>query len=596
MLEARDALLAVAAATDLADYEAFWRAFAKRGFGMGAVGPARASANNSPVTESFDVGSAVQVVGASLDDSITSCDHDGNFDNDEVGVLSLTFKNIGIGAIQGGTATVSTTLAGLTFPGGAQVALPTLTPFQSASVSFQVQAAGIHGKQGATFDLDLAAPGLIGGGHLQAHQGFRVNFDVKPALSGLDDVESPASRWTSAADITLDTGSPWTIFTASATDHFWLGPDPAFPADLYLSSPALTVASNQDFVVTFKHRYDLEKDTKAAYDGAVIELTTDNGVNWVDVGAAATPAYNSTLDNQGAGPLGGRKAWSGKSPGYPAFQTVTVGLGRRYAGQTVKFRFRVGSDDALGGRGWEVDDIQFAGITNQPFPMVMSDPNACGTNRAPEVTVGPDQVVPEGSLVTLTATATDADHDPLTFTWTQKQGPDVSLTTDKFSAPPVKADTLLVFELVVTDGLHDVGPFPVRVTVQSTNRAPVVTVPATLQVMAGESLAIAATGTDDDGDPLTWEWTETNGPFAALRGDKSATVTLTAPIVDTESTVTLEVVVRDASHTSAPATVAVTVTPVAPPAPPKGCGCTTGGGLEGLSLLLVGALLRRRRH
>ena len=53
-LEARDALLAAAAATDLRDYNAVRQAFAKRGAGAGAAGPDKwLSLDNNPVVESY---------------------------------------------------------------------------------------------------------------------------------------------------------------------------------------------------------------------------------------------------------------------------------------------------------------------------------------------------------------------------------------------------------------------------------------------------------------------------------------------------------------------------------------------------------------
>ena len=52
-LEARDALLAVAQASDPADRSAFNQAFARRGFGVLATGPDRFSANNRVVVEDF---------------------------------------------------------------------------------------------------------------------------------------------------------------------------------------------------------------------------------------------------------------------------------------------------------------------------------------------------------------------------------------------------------------------------------------------------------------------------------------------------------------------------------------------------------------
>jgi hypothetical protein len=52
-LEARDALLAVAKARDLKDYEIFWRAFAQRGAGVGAKAPGRYSTTQTKAVESF---------------------------------------------------------------------------------------------------------------------------------------------------------------------------------------------------------------------------------------------------------------------------------------------------------------------------------------------------------------------------------------------------------------------------------------------------------------------------------------------------------------------------------------------------------------
>lgn len=54
-IEARNALLAVADATDDSDFLIWARAFAKRGMGVGAVGPARDSVGFEGVVESFEV-------------------------------------------------------------------------------------------------------------------------------------------------------------------------------------------------------------------------------------------------------------------------------------------------------------------------------------------------------------------------------------------------------------------------------------------------------------------------------------------------------------------------------------------------------------
>ncbi len=595
--EARDALLATAAATDLADYELFWRAFARRGMGMGAKSPARDSGNNSPVTESFDVGSAGQVVSITLNDSVTSCDHDGQLDNDEEGLLSVTVKNIGIGALFGAQVDVSTLTQGILFPSGSTAAVPTLTPFQTAKLDFHVKAEGIRGAQGATFGAVMSGTGLLGG-NVSGQGAFRVNYDLTPAVTATDDVEAPASLWTSAHDATLGAPVDFRVYTDTATSHWWFGPDVPYPSDLWLSSPDLKVAANQDLIVTFKHRYDFETDSKGNYDGAVIEVSSDSGATWTDVGASAKPGYGGVLDGQGSNPLGGHGAFVGKSAGYPAFVPTTVTLGRRYAGQTVRLRFRIGTDDAVGLRGYEVDDIGFAGITNSPFPLVVADPNACGTNRAPVITVGPDQTVFEGATVTLVGSASDADGDPVTLAWTQRSGPAVTLggpNLDTFTAPSVKADTQLVFELMASDGLHDVGPAQARVTVQSANKAPVASAPGTVEVGEGDTITISGTGTDPDGDPLTYRWTQLDGPGAIVADETTDTLSFTAPIVNEDAHVTLQLVVSDPSHEGAPALVDVLVKNKLGDTAPKGCGCTGGGPLELFGLVAVASLLRRRR-
>lgn len=50
-----------------------------------------------------------------------------------------------------------------------------------------------------------------------------------------------------------------------------------------------------------------------------------------------------------------------------AFVTTTASLGTGYAGKTVKLRFRIGTNDQGSATGWELDQLDFTGITNTPF-------------------------------------------------------------------------------------------------------------------------------------------------------------------------------------------------------------------------------------
>ena len=607
MVEARDAILAVAAAQDPLDFALFSTAFAKRGMGMKAVAPDRDAQDNKPVIESFITGNDLAIVSVKLDDTVNSCDHDGILDNNETGRLVITVKNVGTGSLSATRAVVTTASPNITLSNGGGVIFPTSTPFAVVSASLEVSLKGAVGSGGVTFGVAVTDPTLAVAGSVNATSSFRVNFDSKANGSSIDDVESPMSLWTATSDPNGNTGSNWRRFEAAATDHHWFGPNPSSPADTWLTSPTLNVAAAGNFVVTFQHRWEFEGTQVEYFDGGVVEISVDNGATWVDVGTALTPAYNGTLTMQGSNPLKARKAFVGKSPGYPAFLLQTVNLGNTYAGKAVKLRFRIGSDDAAALKGWEVDDLDFAGLTTKPFPTIETDPNTC-SNTAPKVTVGPDQAVDEGTAVTLVGSATDAESDPVTLTWTQTGGMAVVLGSGNlFTAPQVDADTQLTFELTAFDGKAKSAPAVQHVLVRNVNQRPVAIAPAAQVVTEGADVTLVGTGTDPDGDAITgYSWTQVGGPVAPLDGQGTASLHFVAPQVLEDTTLTFELVVQAGGLDSTPSRVEVKVLnsvaqPVIPvkPVPTKnGCGCNAGaeglGSLLGLVLLALKA--RRRRQ
>ncbi len=100
-----------------------------------------------------------------------------------------------------------------------------------------------------------------------------------------------------------------------------------------------------------------------------------------------------------------------------------------------------------------------------------------GTNSAPNAVAGGSQTVTAGALVTLNGSASnDPDGDTLTYSWSQTTGPAVTLSnatsaTASFTAPSVTSDTLLRFELRVTDtnGLLDTATANVTVAINGTS-------------------------------------------------------------------------------------------------------------------------------
>jgi choice-of-anchor B domain-containing protein len=98
-----------------------------------------------------------------------------------------------------------------------------------------------------------------------------------------------------------------------------------------------------------------------------------------------------------------------------------------------------------------------------------------GSNAAPNAVAGNNQTVRTGAQVTLNgAGSNDPDGDTLTYSWTQTLGPAVTLSnadtaTASFTAPAVTSDTLLRFNLAVTDpaGLNDSADVSVTITVNN---------------------------------------------------------------------------------------------------------------------------------
>ena len=95
-----------------------------------------------------------------------------------------------------------------------------------------------------------------------------------------------------------------------------------------------------------------------------------------------------------------------------------------------------------------------------------------GTNLPPVANSGVDQIVNEGDVVQLDGTASsDIDGDPLSFQWTQTQGPTITLSDSTisqptFTAPDIDENILFEFQLVVNDGEFSSLPDLVNVIVR----------------------------------------------------------------------------------------------------------------------------------
>ncbi len=575
LLEARDAFLAVALASDLTDYTAFTRAFAKRGAGVYAVAPDRNSATNMPVVEDFNVGAAIVPTTAIVTDDVAPvCNADGVLDNGEIGTLTVSFRNVGNAALASTAVTVSSATAGITFPDGATLTLPAAGQFQTVSASLPIAMNGLA-PVATLFDVTITVPDLGGGAPAPVTLSLLGNYDVVGNASYLDTVETPATAWQVVnSPATMGVTEIWQRVTLAPNNHRWSGASATQAGTSDLVSPAMYVLPEQPFVVSFRHRYSFESPV---FDGGVIELSSDGGATWTDVGAAA--GYNGALGTASANPLGGRAAYVNQSTDYPAYSSRTLDLGLAYAGRRVKLRFRVASDAGTSSPGWDVDDIQVAGVSAPPFDLMIGQPATC--NNAPVANAGlsraVDELTPAPAFAPVTVTldgsaSFDADGHPMTFQWRQTSGPPVTLSDvtarqPTFTAPLVAraaSPAQLVFQLNVFDGTVASAPVFVGISITNVNRPPVANAGAAQLVAERTVITLDGGGsTDPDADDtITYLWSQTAGPVVTLSSTTARQPTFTAPDVAASTALTFRLVVNDGLASSAASAITVTLSDV----------------------------------
>jgi MYXO-CTERM domain-containing protein len=567
-LEGRDALLAAALAGDRADFDAFWSAFAKRGFGVGAVAPLRFTTSNNGLVESFTLGGDMAFVKAGFSQGSSGCDDaDGVLDNGETGTLTVTLRNIGGSALQATVATIASSDANLTFPDGPGLKVGPSSASGTATATVRVTLTGAAYREAAPLTITfpdgyLAAPTSV-------DFDLVTNYDILKQASTTDSFEGPLA-WTASADTQLwhaagfirDLG-----MSGASTDHALFGPDADAPSDLRITSPLLVVGAGP-LVLSWDHAFGFEADAGGNYDGGVVELSADGGTTWVDIGG---PLYNGTIlaypgnHNPLQDAITGRAAFVDFSPAFAASgdtDHVSLDLGTTYAGKTVQVRFRIGSDNNTYIWGWLIDNFSAAGIVNTPFDLLTADARRC-VNRPPVASAGAAQSVTEGAAVTLDGTAS-SDPDAgttLAYAWTQIAGPVVTLSgastaSASFTAPAVPSDSSLVFALTVSDGAASSSATTV-VTVHHVNRSPVASAGADQSAAEGAAVTLDATGSfdPDSGTTLCYAWTQTGGPTVVLTGAGEVLARFTAPAVDADTDLTFQVSVCDGTAYAADTTV-----------------------------------------
>ncbi|MEL6987036.1 MAG: M36 family metallopeptidase, partial [Bacteroidota bacterium] len=134
-------------------------------------------------------------------------------------------------------------------------------------------------------------------------------------------------------------------------DFAWFAQNIDSQCDQYLSLASPVVLNRANPVLIFQHSYD----TESTWDGGVVEISTNNGGVWDDLGEHMIQnGYPLTIRDNPASPLSLRRAFTGASRG---FVETVVDLSD-FINEEVLIRFRFGCDAAVGGDGWYIDNIQ----------------------------------------------------------------------------------------------------------------------------------------------------------------------------------------------------------------------------------------------
>ncbi|MBV9211935.1 MAG: hypothetical protein JOZ52_14935, partial [Acidobacteria bacterium] len=173
---------------------------------------------------------------------------------------------------------------------------------------------------------------------------YSESFDTVTAPS------LPAGWTTSTAGL-----SPFTTTTTSpdSSPNAAFVPDPEIEGSSELVSPPIAL-TNLPHKLIFRHFYQ----TDFLFDGGVLEIKIGGG-SFVDIlqagGQFVTGGYDATIGSTTLG--GNRQAWTGQLVGYI---TTEINLPASSNGQTVQFRWRIGTDNMEGGTGWYIDNVQIS--------------------------------------------------------------------------------------------------------------------------------------------------------------------------------------------------------------------------------------------
>ncbi|HSD04621.1 MAG TPA: PKD domain-containing protein, partial [Nitrosopumilaceae archaeon] len=249
----------------------------------------------------------------------------------------------------------------------------------------------------------------------------------------------------------------------------------------------------------------------SATDLVTIKVTTGNGAPTADAGPDQTVNKRAMvkLAGSGADPDGDKLRYSWK-------QTD---------GETVKL-----SSSIISGPTFNAPNVVNGESKTLTFTLTVSDRYGASdsdsvtitvrpVNNNPTANAGSDKVVDEQTTVALSGSGKDPNKDPLSFSWAQIGGAPVELSDSTTSSPSFTAPIVangetktLTFRLTVSDGLGGRATDSVTVKVNPVNEMPVAKAGSDQTVPENSAARLAGSGSDADGDEITFKWSQLAGP------------------------------------------------------------------------------------
>ncbi|WP_369743491.1 S8 family serine peptidase [Pseudidiomarina sp. PP-1MA] len=290
--------------------------------------------------------------------------------------------------------------------------------------------------------------------------------------------------------------------------------------------------------------YDEPGSTYTFSAWVALDDSADVMFNYVDVNAQAPAAALAggveTMDGTGGGfiyvggtDIGGDLAGSMPQDGWLVQANLVPG---EAAEVSASFDFSVSNFGAVGAgeasglhsRAITVDLTEAVGTPSREVVAML----AASTDEGEVTDMVPVTISPDGALtveiVDQPANGT-VELDGMTATYTPAAG--------------FVGDDSFTYRAVDESGaVSDAG----TVTVAVTNTNPTATVTGVTDPKAeGDEITLSVSASDADGDSLTYQWEVISGPAVTLGSATGSSVTFTAPYVETEQTLQLQVTVSD---------------------------------------------------